>query len=68
MNSVRTRYLIQKALRWLWLAVLVGGGLITILSLYNKGRTDTETADKISDGSTGGVTTEPKAADEPAEE
>ena len=24
MNSVRTRYLLQKVLRWLWLAVLVG--------------------------------------------
>ena len=51
-----------------WLAVLAGGVLITILSLYNKGRTDTETADKISDGSKGGVTTESKTADEPSEE
>ena len=48
-----------------WLAVLAGGVLITILSLYNKGRTDTGTADKISDGNTVDVTTESKDTDEP---
>ena len=51
-----------------WLAVFAGGVLITVLSLYNKGRTDTETADKTSDGNTVDVTIEPKVTDESAED
>ena len=37
-----------------WLAVFAGGVLITCLSLYNKGRADTDNADTDKAGENGG--------------
>ena len=43
--------------RHAWIAVFIGGALITCLSLYNKGRADTNKADtdKADTGRTGAV-------------
>lgn len=43
--------------RQAWIAVFIGGVLITCLSLYNKGRADTDKADtdKADTGRTGAV-------------
>ena len=47
MNSVRTRYLLQKVLRWLWLAVLVGA-LLALGYYLLHARRATEPADAVS--------------------
>lgn len=48
-----------------WLAVFVGGALIACLSVFNKGKTGTETADDAGEGDTVDVAIEPKVAGEP---
>ena len=40
--------------RHAWIAVFIGGVLITCLSLYNKGRADTDKADKDKAGENDG--------------
>lgn len=40
--------------RHAWIAVFIGGVLITCLSLYNKGRADTDKADTDKAGENGG--------------
>lgn len=49
-----------------WLVVFAGGALIAILSAYNKGKPDAETAGEAKDGGAVDVTVEPAVAVEPA--
>ncbi|MBR2705945.1 MAG: hypothetical protein IKE74_01735 [Mogibacterium sp.] len=51
--------------RHAWIAVFIGGVLITCLSLYNKGRADTDKADTDKAGGNGGESS--KGENDPAE-